>query len=150
MRSFVLSSLIPVALGIFAFAAPAPIDIDLGTDIDIDLGTDIGAGLDSDIDLAVDIGLGLNFDDGVYLIRRGGSGGLGGGPIDVGALAGVDGEKSLESILCGVVSSVDALVDEICQSSLPSFLSCSLPTLLSQPRRRRVYCGNLGPYSHRG
>ena len=59
-----------------------------------------------------------------------------------------DGEKTLYSILCGVVSSVDALVEKICSSFPPSSFSRSLPNLLSQLQFRRVYRGNFGSHPH--
>ena len=176
MRSFALSSLIPLAFGIFAPAAPT-------IDVDVDVG---GAGGGSGggspgntlkslfhlINATIDgcsVGNGgsggpggISALVGVGLRRKYSGGGSDGGlfdsddgdPSDIGTLAGADlrpdGKESLESILCSVVSSADALVDKNCQSFPPSFLSCSLPSLLSHPRRRRVYCANLAPRSHRG
>ena len=108
MRYFALFSLIPLAFGIFASAAPTPgVDVDVGLDVVNLLGVDAAAEVEAN------------------LLRRGSSGGGSGGDIldvsiDVGARR--DGGNTLESILSGVVSSVDALADKICQSSPPSFL----------------------------
>jgi hypothetical protein len=127
------------------------IDVDALVAADVEIlrrGYSDGGNSDSgliDIDVLVDAD--------INILRRGSGGGL----IDVDALVAADieilrrdDETTLESILCGVVSSVDALIEKISQSFPPSFLSSSLPSLFSQPRRRRVYCGNFGPNPHRG
>ena len=177
MRSFALSSLIPLAFGIFASAAPI-------VDVDIDVGVTGGGGgggggggspggilasASPTIDSIVITGGGggspgggpgdilasspLTIDSVVITGGGGGPGGIsadvglrrgysGGGSngdhIDIGALAGVDhrpdGEESLKSILCGVVSSVEASSTKSVSLSPPLF--CPVPY--------RVCSANLG------
>lgn len=170
MRSFALSALIPLAFGIFASAAPTPHAVGDGGLIVVDAGVEVGRRgsggggfgggsgsssgggsggknglITADVDLDV-LGL-ITADVDLDVLRREVK--SDDALIDLNAKVKVgrrDDEKTLDSILCGVVSSVDALVEKICQSFPPSPLSRSLPDLLSQLQFRRVYRGNFGSH----